>query len=332
MTFNLLAIIEIKKDLKITVVLRKVIFCSAVFVLAGCVTTTPTPVRTVVTSKTIPFDPMVFDVAEKAIQERRYEDATNVLRRIFENDSDSTHGKILVAEIILAKGNALDAARRFDEISESPNFGARALQGKALAFFKLKRLVEGKELLDRAIKKDPTLWRSLNALGYYYDSVQDWKNATAVYDRAIELNPQNEVLFNNRGFSRLLQKQFSEAVKDLKVAVRLKPNLRIPRLNLQLALAWKGDYARAKFSTEQEKHGESLNNIGYIALLRGDLRIAEAHFLRAIEADASFNKTAHSNLNYVNKLKEVRKDENARTSAKYNEPVIFSKNSNGLKK
>lgn len=281
-------------------------------ILAGCAT--PAQVSQLPAPKKAPLDPMALNIAEKAVGEGRYGDAKQILQRVFASDPGNLHGKLLLAEIILATGAPMNAIARFDEITAKKEFVGRSLQGKGLAYFKLKDVSKAQKFLKLAIEKDPTLWRSLNALGYFYDSTQSWAKASKSYDQAIEHRPTMALLHNNRGFSRLLQKRFDESISDLQTAIKLQPDLMIARLNLQLALAWKGDYARATLGAEKNNKGKALNNIGYVALLRGDLRVAEAHFLRALEADAAYNKTAHRNLSYLRDLKEIQKIEKAQIS------------------
>jgi Flp pilus assembly protein TadD len=48
-----------------------------------------------------------------------------------------------------------------------------------------------------------------------------------------------------------------------------------------------------------------LNNIGYIALMRGDLDNAEAYLQRAMELDPAYNVTASRNLAYLRNLREL---------------------------
>lgn len=208
----------------------------------------------------------------------------------------------------------MNAIARFDEINAEKKFVGRSLQGKGLAYFKLKDVSKGQKFLKLAIERDPTLWRSLNALGYFYDSTESWTKASESYDQAIKHRPSLALLYNNRGFSQLLQKRFHASIIDLQTAIKLQPDLMVARLNLQLALAWKGEYARATLGADKNKKGEALNNIGYVALLRGDLKVAEAHFLRALEADAAYNKIAHQNLSYLRDLKEIQNIEKSQIS------------------
>ena len=49
-----------------------------------------------------------------------------------------------------------------------------------------------------------------------------------------------------------------------------------------------------------------LNNIGYIAMLRGDLADAEGYLTRSMEASPSFNEAAWENMRQLAELKKQR--------------------------
>jgi Flp pilus assembly protein TadD len=279
---------------------------AALVVLAGCVTTNE-PIKPVVTpqvKKTV--DPAVLDFAEKAIDQHRYSDAAKMLQRVFINDPDNSRAKLLFAEVVLATGSHNEALQRFSEIAEKPDAAARALQGKGLALILTDNADDGHEALVQAVAKDAGMWRAWNALGYYYDTAGDWQKSSEAYDNALKANPNSALIYNNRGYSRLLQKNLDGSINDLRTAMKLDPKLKIVRLNLRIALAWKGKYARAMLGVQKKERGKALNNIGYIALLRGDLPAAQSFFLRALEADAAYNATAYRNLSYLENLKEVQ--------------------------
>jgi Tfp pilus assembly protein PilF len=85
----------------------------------------------------------------------------------------------------------------------------------------------------------------------------------------------------------------------------LDPKLTAARENLRLAFAWTGQYERALVGVSRKDIGRAFNNIGFVALLRGDLPAAESYLLRSMEADASFNKVANKNLEYLRSLKSM---------------------------
>jgi Flp pilus assembly protein TadD len=46
-----------------------------------------------------------------------------------------------------------------------------------------------------------------------------------------------------------------------------------------------------------------MNNVGYVAMLNGDLQTAETYLQRAMAADAGFNQVAWRNLGYLQGLR-----------------------------
>ena len=89
--------------------------------------------------------------------------------------------------------------------------------------------------------------------------------------------------------------------------MRLDPDFATARENLRLSLAWQGDYGRALSGVSPVGHAEALNNVGYIALLRGDYADAEAYLLRAMEIDPQYNEIASHNLSYLRDMRTLHK-------------------------
>ena len=162
---------------------------------------------------------------------------------------------------------------------------------------------------------DPDLWRAWNALGSHYDSLGQWEAATESYDRALAANPNSEFVYNNRGYSKLMQSQWDEAVEDLSRAVLIDPDFELARSNLRLTLAWKGRYASAVSGASEKEMSSVLNNVGFVAILRGDYANAETYLLRAMEADSSYNETASKNLTYLKSMQKIDKDERPEIAA-----------------
>ena len=84
------------------------------------------------------------------------------------------------------------------------------------------------------------------------------------------------------------------------------------RENLRLAFAWQGKYLRAISGAEGTEMGKVLNNVGFIALLRGDFENAEAYLLRAMEVDPRFNEAASRNLAYLKSMRDIQNAETPR--------------------
>jgi Flp pilus assembly protein TadD len=252
-----------------------------------------------------PVSPEVVIVAERAIEQGRHADAKLLLERVLLSDPANLRARLAMAEIQLAFRNLDAADKGFMALTELPEVSARALQGHGLALHLKGQPREAQQALLRAVEQDPGLWRAWNALGSLHDRSGDWDQATAAYDRALALNPESAMLYNNRGFSYLLRRDAEAAIADFDMALKLDPKMEAARENLRLAFAWTGQYEQALLGVAGKDIGRAYNNIGFVALLRGDLPTAEAYLLRSMEADPKFNRVANRNLEYLRSLKAV---------------------------
>ena len=243
--------------------------------------------------------------AARALDERRFEDAHREYMRILAADPADERARLGVAEILLATGRPDEAEPIFDNLVTSPEFGARALAGKGRAL-----LSSGKEraslaALEQAVDLNPGLWRAWNALGQLYDSRSDWSKAKSSYDRALGLAPDEPIVPNNIGVSLMLQGRYAEAEATFSDALKRVPGNEIIGNNLRLCLAFQGRYLEAMAGVRREDTAAALNNIGYVAILRGDYVHAEAYLSRAMEQSAEFSDTAWKNMQYLESVKEL---------------------------
>ena len=246
-------------------------------------------------------------LAERALSDNRHEDARRLIERVLLSEPENWEARLLLAELRLASGAPQLAEPIFESLIDKAGITGRALQGHGIALTLQGNLDGGVESLQRAVAEDSGLWRAWNALGFHHDSNQDWAAAENSYDKALEGNSNSALIYNNRGYSRLTQKRLEEAVADFDRALRLDPEFEVARENLRLALAWQGKYVHAMAGASNRDMARILNNIGFIALMRGDYGNAEAYLLRAMEADPRYNETAARNLSYLKQVREMAK-------------------------
>jgi Flp pilus assembly protein TadD len=271
--------------------------------MGGCATiateqgATPAPTPTVRN-----VAPGALAAAEEALRQENYEVAVSRFRRVLQQDPAHAGEKLGLAEAHLGLGAPSEALKAFTELTGAPEVRPAALQGKGIALLLMGQAQQAHEALREAVSEDRSLWRAWNALGRYYDFQRDWAKAQTAYEQAITAAPSPAVIYNNRGMSALSQSRYEEAVSHFTEALRLDSNLEIAESNLRLALAFQGNYAEAISGIGHDELPMALNNIGYIALLRGDYTRAEAYFLRAIETSPSFNP---KNLGLLNNMKVI---------------------------
>ena len=210
------------------------------------------------------------------------------------------------AATFLIQGNPAQAVGAFAGLAEDPVVGPRARQGAGISMLLIGATETGVAQLRAAVEADPSLWRAWNALGSHYDSLGEWETAAEAYGKALAERSDEAMLYNNRGFSYLMQGRLEESILDLQRALQLDPDMAPAQINLRLALAWSGRYAHAMMGAADEDMPKVLNNVGYVALLRGDFDNAEAYLQRAMEADPSFNKIAWRNLSYLRDMRDLK--------------------------
>ena len=253
-------------------------------------------------------EPSGLEEARRLLAAKRYEEALEQFRVVLREEPTRVEAQVGQAEAQLGLGSYEEALAGFTRVLEGSNVPeqsrAAAQQGRGLALFRLGRIQEAIPVLQAVAEADPTRWRAWNALGQAHDRRDQFEDAQAAYRQALWAAPNHAGLHNNLGFSLLSQGRHEAAVDSFLRAVELDPNLELARANLRLALAALGRYTEALAGVDQRDLPEALNNIGYIALLRGDPERAEADFLRALEVSPSFFEPAWRNLQYLGTLKQ----------------------------
>lgn len=249
--------------------------------------------------------PEAIELVNKALAEDRLKDAERLTDRILLTDPGNLEARLLRGETLLAKGKTNQAMAIFSGLQDLPEVSARARQGLGISMLLTGTPEPAVGHLKAAVEADPTLWRAWNALGSYHDSQESWAEAVEAYDMALAEHPNDAMILNNRGFSYFMQGRLDEAIADMQQALRLDPEMERAQFNLRLAHAWDGQYVRAMTGVRDEDLPRVLNNIGYVAMMRGDLENAEAYLMRAMEADPTFNQTAWQNLARLRHMREL---------------------------
>ena len=245
--------------------------------------------------------------ADAAIAQNRVEDAAIMLGRILKKDPNNSQAQLRVAEMYLVANKLLLAAAAFKHLSTTSDVRAKALQGLGIAMMKQGELDTAHKALKEAVDEDASLWRAWNALGVYYDTQSLWNEAGESYERALAAKPELALVHNNLGRSLLMQRKFADATSAFRKALRIHPALKAARANLRLSLAWEGKYQEATAGVKRGELPTVLNDVGYIAILRGDYDKAEALLSRAMVESPTFNETASKNLGYVKTIRGAKK-------------------------
>jgi Flp pilus assembly protein TadD len=249
-----------------------------------------------------PPTPAALAMLDAAIAEGRLDDARQMMAPMWASGAPEV--TLRAAELALAAGSLPEAAEAFSGLVDGP-LAAAARQGLGITRFRQGRAAEARAELERAVALDSGLARAWNALGVMADRARDWPAADAAYGKAIAAAPGDAGFLANRGWSMLLRGHPVAAEQDLARAHAMDPGLRIARTNLAMARAMQGRYEDAFRLSDKKTLAGDLNTVGYAAMMRGDLAIAEAYFNRALSLNPQFDRTAWSNLQYLAALKSA---------------------------
>lgn len=301
-----------------TPVIACVAALTAGLALAGCATkqTSPEQAATPPVEVEVAVEKAV-EKAQAALDREAYEHAVSLFQQALRQAPEHGRARLGLAESYLGLGAYEDALRAFRTAGGDPDVGVRALQGKGIALLLLGRDAQAQEALLAAVEQDPGLWRAWNALANAYDGRRQWDKAEAAYRDAMAAAPEDKhaLIQSNWGMSLLTQGRYDEAMSRFNTALEHDAGLRTARTNLRLALAFQGRYAEAMSGVDSSHRAGALNNMGFVAMMRGDHERARSYFLRALESSPKFHETASKNLQLLASLKQIDAAEGEETAA-----------------
>jgi len=155
-----------------------------------------------------------------------------------------------------ANKNFLDAVDYYQAALKRSPGSATLLNKIGICQILLRRLIESKKSLERAVRADHRYADAYNNLGvvYYEFGVNnhtsgDFNKAIKMYDKAIALSDEYASYYNNRAAAYFAKKRYEQASIDYANALRLDPDIfeRTSRAGVQAMLPSPEDKARYEY-------------------------------------------------------------------------------------
>lgn len=248
----------------------------------------------------------ILAAAEADTEARRFQLAYQRLARLNAETGTTGRARYLMAEVLLGLDRPKEALARFEEAQREESWRVRAWQGMGLSLLAMGNTSAAITQLNSALQADPSLWRSWAALGRAYDNEKRWIESAAAYEKCLAHSPHPAMTANNLGMSLLLQKRYAEAAYQFEKAMAEDPTLETARSNLRIALAWQGRYSEALAGLGFSGGADALNNVGYVAMLRGDYSEAQQYFSQALESSPTYHGGAAMNLEALRLLVKTK--------------------------
>ena len=155
--------------------------------------------------------------------------------------------------IRLNQADSLLFSKKFDEsfhlyksTFDEDTLNLKATYGCGLTSLKSGNSLEAKQYFDRYLAKK----QDANAFlyrGVSYDNLGSIQEAMLDYSKAIELDPDNAIAYNNRGSIKIVKfKMYDEGIKDISTALKIDSNQPACYDNIGLAYDYQGNYKEAE--------------------------------------------------------------------------------------
>lgn len=237
---------------------------------------------------------------DDAARSRRFDEALYLYLQAAEMDPADARGLVRVGRVHEVRGNLPMAIKAYQfAVARTPG-DLDLLEKIGLLQAQLGLEPLARPVLETVVAKDPTRWRSHDALGMLADRRGDHLAALVSYSAALGIEPRAASVWNNQGFSRLLAGDLTGAEADFRTALRLAP-MDAAKTNLATVLARRGRYSEA-FQTLLPLVGESeaLYRVGAAALESGQPAVARDYLERAAHAAPTYFERAHQALLVAN--------------------------------
>lgn len=116
------------------------------------------------------------------------------------------------------------------------------------------------------------------------DQRSDWATADAAYARAEKLSARPAQVLNNWGVSQMSRGDLAAATKTFERAVSYDSTLFSAKNNLAIVRGLQGDFTLPLVPLTDEEKAILLNNLGIIAMRKGEEQVAKGLFAAAVDA------------------------------------------------
>ncbi len=285
----------------------------------------------------IPGIPNLYPELNQLLEEGKYEDAEQILRKLAENGEsnacfqlarfyDRISGKIEEAEKFYLKAaekrnikafvNLGSLYYRQEKYEEAEKFFLEAykendekvLNNLGLLYVEQKKYEEAEKIYLEAIRKNNP--HALNSLAILYEKIQKYEEAEKFYLKAIEKNDVHAL--TNLGILYKGQKKYKEAEQLYLRAIEKNDEKALNNL-ANLYRSW-GRYEEAEEyylkAIENEKNNiKALNNLADLYIDQGRYEEAEEYYLKVIENEKNNIKALYNLIVYYDQLGRYEKIE-----------------------
>jgi Flp pilus assembly protein TadD len=177
--------------------------CVILLTLTGCETTS--------TKNT---DTASIALADTALKERNIPKAIELYQAALLKNPFNVEIKNKLAACYLLQNNIPQALKIYQTVLSQDKKNLTALRGISRAYMLKADAAAARPYLEQVVSLDATS-NNISALGVVYDMLGNHKEAQQQYDIALEKDPNDVTILNNKGFSLLMTADYKSAISIL---------------------------------------------------------------------------------------------------------------------
>ena len=159
----------------------------------------------------------------------------------------------------------------------------------------------------------PAPTQALYDEGVAFMDEEDYESAIKSFNEALKINPEDNVVINQRGMAKMYSSDFYGAIADFTRALELADSSEVANIYNHLGMTkyYMGDYKGAKKDYEQALQYDSLDigfnqNMGLLMFKFKDYPTVIKHYTKAIEVDSTIAKAYYYRAIAKAELKEYQ--------------------------
>jgi len=201
------------------------------------------------------------------------------------------------AALLLTKHKFFEAEIVYKKLLTMNSASEEALEGLGKALFNQKKYAPAEESFRAVLAISNKRWSSFEHLGLIASHHQNFPQARVWFNKALQLQPDNETLINNLAVSHYLNGDYAEALRLFNKLAKVSDERKVHN-NLALTYFRLGHYdkAMASFKRGSKSEAEAYNNLGYQYLVSKQFLKAIEAFERAIDLNPRYYIEAEKNL------------------------------------
>jgi choline-sulfatase len=223
----------------------------------------------------------------------RLDDAVAKVRKVLQEDGEVVEAYVMLGNLHTKARHqdaAIDAYQKALALDDRHENAAFAL---ALAYKQADRIDAAEAGFERVLQMNPRSTKAQYQLADIWSRRRDFGRAEQALSTALVANVDRPAFLLKLGESQIELAKLDEAEKNLREALKLKPDLAMANYDLGVLFEARGDTARAAEAYEAElqahpKVYQAHFNLGKILSRVGRAKDAARHFRAAVEANPSF--------------------------------------------